>query len=267
MKSCIYEGRVSHRRFSPRRHSFDQKLFLMYLDLAEVDQVFRGRWAWSAKRPALAWLRRRDHMGPTDENLEKSVRDFVERKTGSRPFGPIRLLTHLRYFGFVMNPVSFYFCFSEDECLQHVVAEVNNTPWGEQHCYLLEPAHFSPAEKNNREVTRKEFHVSPFLPMDMLYRWNIRMDEGGLKIGIQNDSAGKRMLTVAMKLKKQEINARNLNRVLWRYPFMTARVFLNIYWQAFILWWKKTPFFPHPKRSSHRNVNLAPLQESSKESA
>ena len=267
MNSCIYEGRVSHRRYSPRQHSFDQNLFLMYLDLAELSQVFRRHWAWSERRPALAWLRRQDHMGPTDECLAESVRKFVESKTGDRPSGPIRLLTHLRYFGFVMNPVSFYFCFSADECLQHVVAEVNNTPWGEQHCYLLDPAHCCPQEEDGRKLTRKEFHVSPFLPMDMTYRWDIRLNEGSLNIGIQNYTGEQKMLSVAMHLKKREISAKNLNRVLWRYPFMTASVFLNIYWQAFILWWKKTPFFPHPGQSTRGDVKLASFQKSSKESA
>lgn len=264
MNSCIYEGQVSHRRFSPRRHSFDQKLFLMYLDLSEVGHLFRGRWAWSARRPALAWLRRRDHMGPHSEKLEESVRNFVESKTGSRPAGPIRLLTHLRYFGFVMNPVSFYFCFSADECLQQVVAEVNNTPWGEQHCYLLEPVHFSPAAGESRQIIRKEFHVSPFLPMEMFYRWNICLDDNSLKIGIRNFSAKQRMLSVSMQLHRREMTARNLNRVLWRFPFMTTRVFLNIYWQAFILWCKKMPFFPHPNRAPKLDVHLDSLQDSTK---
>ena len=186
MKSCIYEGRVSHRRFSPKRHSFDQKLYMLYLDLSELDRVFNGRWAWSTKRPALAWLRRSDHLGPATEDLDVSVRNFVESKSGARPDGPIRLLTHLRYFGFIMNPVSFYFCFSADQRLQHVVAEVNNTPWGEQHCYLLEPAHFAPPAGQSRKLSEKDFHVSPFLPMEMFYRWNISLQDDSLKIGIRN---------------------------------------------------------------------------------
>ncbi len=267
MKSCIYEGRVSHRRFSPKRHSFDQKLYMLYLDLSELDHVFSGRWAWSAKRPALAWLRRSDHLGPAREDLDVSVRNFVESKSGSRPDGPIRLLTHLRYFGFIMNPVSFYFCFSADQRLQHVVAEVNNTPWGEQHCYLLEPAHFAPPAGQSRKLSEKDFHVSPFLPMEMFYRWNISLQNDSLKIGIQNSTAQQRMLSVSMQMNRREMTARNLNSVLCRYPFMSARVFLNIYWQALLLWWKKTPFFPHPNRASKLKINLGSLHESSKESA
>jgi DUF1365 family protein len=98
---------------APVPHAFSYRMFMLFLDLAELPKVFEGRWLWSARRTALARFRRADHVGDPDQPLDDAVRDLVHAETGSRPTGPIRLLTHLRYFGFVFNPVSFYYCYDE----------------------------------------------------------------------------------------------------------------------------------------------------------
>ena len=103
----------------------------MYLDLAELPGVFDPHLLWSARRAAVAWFRREDHLGDPAKPLDECVRDEVQRQTGIRPDGPVRLLTNLRYFGYVMNPVSYYYCFHKStNRLQTVLAEVHNTPWG-----------------------------------------------------------------------------------------------------------------------------------------
>jgi DUF1365 family protein len=142
LNSAIYTGQLRHRRFAPRAHEFSYPLFMMYVDLSELDEVFRGRWLWSVKRPALARLRRADYLpdcgGNAQGPLDQAVRDRVQFETGSRPRGPIRMLTHLRYFGIGMNPVTFYYCFDRDDTkVETIVAEITNTPWKERHTYVL----------------------------------------------------------------------------------------------------------------------------------
>jgi DUF1365 family protein len=169
MQSCIYAGSVRHRRFSPVANEFRYGIFMMYLDLGELDHLFDGYWFWSARRAAPAWFRRADHYGDPRQPLDQSIRELVERATGERPAGSIRLLTHLRHFGYCFNPVSFYYCLDAGGAISHVVMEVNNTPWGETHCYVLpRPAHGSSGPL--RFEFDKAFHVSPFLPMDMRWR-------------------------------------------------------------------------------------------------
>ena len=129
---ALYFGVVRHRRFDAVRHSFATRLYFAYLDLDELDAAFRGRFWWSARRPAPMWFRRADYFGPPDVPLADAVRDAVAARTGRRPDGPVRVLTHLRAFGYVFNPVSFYYCFDRDERLQAVLAEITNTPWGER---------------------------------------------------------------------------------------------------------------------------------------
>jgi uncharacterized protein len=133
--TCFYEGTVRHRRWTPVRHEFRFRLFLVYVDLAELDSVFGRHGIWSTRAPALAWFRRADHLGDPEEPLDQSVRELVLSRLGFTPDGPIRLLTHFRYGGFPMNPVSLYYCLDRrGEDVAAVVAEVSNTPWNERHC-------------------------------------------------------------------------------------------------------------------------------------
>jgi DUF1365 family protein len=249
MHSCLYVGQVRHRRFAPREHTFSYTLFQLYLDLDELDQVFRKRWLWSARRPNLAWFRRRDHMGEPGQPLAQSVRELVEAKTGRRPTGPIRLLTHLRYFGIGFNPVSFYYCFDEaGREVQTVVAEVNNTPWGERHCYVLDETANTGTMAKKRYEIEKQFHVSPFMDLAMRYRWRLSRPGDRVLVHIENEKNGAKIFDATLRLRREEISAASLARILIRFPFITAKVLLAIYYEAWRLWRKKIPVAPHPPR-------------------
>jgi DUF1365 family protein len=254
MHSALYIGQLNHRRFAPRSHAFSYGLFMVYLDLAELDQVFRGRWLWSVRRFALARFRREDHLGDPAVPLDRAVRDLVERETGAAPRGPIRLLTHLRYLGYCFNPVSLYYCYGSDgESLETVVAEVNNTPWGERHCYVL-PVPAAGGQPPLRFTFDKCFHVSPFMPAAIRYDW--RLVPPGEKLSVYmgcfesraaNDGKGDlKLFDATLRLNRREISAATLARALLRFPWMSAQVILGIYWQALRLWLKRVPVYDHP---------------------
>lgn len=246
MDSCIYEGRVRHSRNTPAEHSFDYRLFLMYLDLAELPALFERRWFWSASRPALARFRRSDHVGPGDEPLDVSVRNLVESETGRRPDGPIRLLTNLSYFGYCFNPVSFYYCFDRGgKTVEAIVAEVNNTPWGETDTYVLR---CDPAKRSWRFAPEKKMHVSPFMPMDIDYRWALSAPADKLAVYMANSKNGNKIFDATMALERREITGRTLAGVLLRFPLMTFKVITAIHWEALRLWLKRCPFYEHPAK-------------------
>jgi DUF1365 family protein len=227
-------------------HEFRYGLFMVYLDLAELDRVFNGRWLWSTRRSAVARFDRRDHMGDEHQPLDESVRDLVQEQTGTRPAGPIRLLTHLRYFGYCFNPVSFYYCFAADgETLQHIVAEVNNTPWGERHCYVL-PTAETPGPY--RFEFGKKFHVSPFMPMDLTYDWRFARPSQNLSVHMENLRDGEKIFDATLNLDRREVRGSTLARALVAYPLMTAKVLAAIHWQALKLWLKRCPVYTHPEK-------------------
>jgi len=256
--SCLYEGRVRHRRRRPVEHAFEFPLYMVYLDLGELPDLFSGSWLWSAERPALAWFRRRDHLGDPDLPLDRCVRDLVEAETGRRPRGPVRLLTHPRTAGFAMNPVSFYYCFdARGESLEAVVAEVTNTPWGERHCYVVTGGR-SAGSSALRARCPKDFHVSPFLGMDLHYVWTLRAPGRrlGLRIAVQGPE-GAPLFEAALGLRRRELTVGARTRALLRYPWMTAQVFAGIYWQALRLRLLGVPFHPHP-RSGEAALEASP---------
>lgn len=254
--SAIYEGVVRHRRLRPRSHEFEFPLFMMYLDLAELPHVLDGRLLWSARRPAVARFRRSDYLSPAAEPLEDSVRAEVEAHTGRRPRGRIGLLTHLRYFGYCFNPVSFYFCQGESGT-ESIVAQITNTPWKERHSYVLDGR---AAEVSRNGVKRfrfeKTFHVSPFMAMEQSYDWSFTEPGESLLIHMnQSDGEGK-LFDATLTMSRREISGAGLASVLLRYPLMTARVIARIYFEALRLRLKGVPVVPHPGRAKRNDSEV-----------
>lgn len=292
LASGIYRGEVRHRRESPAVHDFTFPMFMMYLDLAELGHVFEGALGWSTRGPAPAWFRRADYLdGEVVEDdgrpvgLDEAVRRRVERATGRRPDGPIRMLTHLRYFGYIFNPVTFYYCFDgRGEAVRTIVAEITNTPWGERHAYVLDGSRdlmgtstgaAGTGARAQRFKFDKQFHVSPFLPMDIDYDWSFSRPGDELDVamvlrrfggpasaeGPGESAAGpppkrSRVFTATMHLRREEISPAALGRTLARYPFLTLRVIARIHFEAARLWLKRVPVHPHPRRMPARGAAI-----------
>jgi DUF1365 family protein len=222
---------------------------MMYLDLDELDTVFKGRWFWSTTRAAIARFKRENHTGPADQPLAESVRDLVETETGRRPTGPIRLLTNLSYYGYCFNPVSFYYCFDEaGENVETTVCEVTNTPWGERDLYVLPASQGRSRGRAQQFTDQKKLHVSPFMPMDMRYDWSFTEPRARLTVHMVNSREGERVFDASLLLDRAEISGWSLARVLTVFPFMTVKVMAAIHWEALKLWLKRCPVYVHPNK-------------------
>jgi DUF1365 family protein len=255
MHSAIYAGSVRHRRFAPVENAFRYRLFFMYLDLAELPSLFRSHRLWSVGRPNLAWFRRADYLGDPQLPLDQSVRRLVRARLGTEPGGPVRMLAHLRYFGYCFNPVTFYYCFNaSDTDVDVIVAEINNTPWLERHPYVFGAQHNEHSVPYWRRYRfRKEFHVSPFMDMNIDCDWRFRVPGRRLNVHMVNFEGGRRIFDATLDLRRREISTAQLSKVLIQYPLMTAKVTAMIYWQALRLYRKGAPFYPHPAKRGQRS--------------
>ncbi|MGF1528767.1 MAG: DUF1365 domain-containing protein [Candidatus Competibacterales bacterium] len=246
--SALYRGYLYHRRLEPRLHAFRYPLFMVYLDLAEVEQALRPRWLWrvGTKGFAVARFCRTDHFGDPEVPLATCVRNQIEDTLGRRPTGPVRLLTHLRYWGYCFNPISVYYCFAEDGVtLDAWLLEVTNTPWGERQCYVL--------DARGAEATvsfAKTLHVSPFMPMALRYTWRGPAPAAHLRAHINVFRGDALQFSAALALERRPLTLQSGVATLARFPWMTARVIAAIYGQALWLWLKGIPVPPPPPSPS-----------------
>lgn len=234
MNSAIYRGHVRHRRFTPVDHQFSYDLFMLLIDLDELPllkEVGINEGKFSAASFCTA-----DYLGGGEIKMRAQAR--IAALTGEQLTGRVMLLTQLRYFGCSFNPVNFYYLYDDQDRLRWMLAEVRNTPWNERYTYAVKP--------EGSETTQKSFHVSPFNPLDMVYHWRLSAPGKSLSVHIENHRTGK-VFDATLHLRYQSLNQKNLRHHLWRFPLTTVRTALAIYWQAWKLWRKGTPVYPHPE--------------------
>lgn len=242
--SCIYEGTIRHRRAAPATE-FTHPIALCFVDLEELSSLLGGRLL--ARGPGVLRFRRRDYLGDPAVPLDAAVRDRVATLTGSRPAGPIRLLTQLRSFGQCFNPVSFYYCLdAAGERVDSVLAEVTNTPWGERHAYALTRANQGPPTLITGSFT-KELHVSPFMGMDHVYEARATEPADTLSVHIASLRGGETTFDATLGLERRELTRSAVARLGVRYPFATARTLALIYGHAIGLKLAGARVHPHPQ--------------------
>lgn len=256
MHSCLYEGAVAHHRRDPVTHRFRYGLVLAYLDLDELSELVGPGRVLSGSKWSAACFRREDRLFDPTQTLEAEVRQTISEAINEEPTGPIRVLTQLRWFGYYFSPLNLYYVFdAASEQVEHVLAEVNNTPWNERHAYVLTGADRKNSSNEMRFGHAKAFHVSPFMSLDGEYRWRLSEPGDDLRVSLARRAPGERSFDANLVLRRTPLTRASLRRAAFRYPLMTAQVISAIYYQAFKLWWKACPYYPHP---------TAPLAESSR---
>ncbi len=271
-ESCLYVGWVRHRRLSPIEHRFSYPLFMCFLDLDDVREELGKRWFCSYESRNIVSFRCADYYQPSaggqhnlkePSQLKAHIIQSVQADANNHQLAipnitKVCLLTNLRYFNFVFNPVTFYYCYDEDMKLCAVAAEITNTPWDERHIYIMHVGHsatnvqYTDKGKGRHSFGfQKAFHVSPFNPMSMDYRWVF--GEPGQQCfvhmtclaGSAEHSGRHRHFDASLRLQRRSI--KDFGKVMIQFPVMCVSVLSRIYWQAFKLWLKRAPFYDHPK--------------------
>ena len=249
MYSSLYFGEVRHQRKSPKKHAFKYSVFMCHLFLDEINEVFKKRWFWSKNRSNLSSFYRKDYHRPEEENLSLAVRSTMSKQLGHSVEGPVSIITHLRTFGYCFNPVSFYYCWNKEKTKPHaLMAEITNTPWHERYskCFSLQ----NEGAQKSIHGFKKEFHVSPFIGMEIDYDWRFHGPAERFKVDMILREDQKVIFNAHLDLQQKTLNSTNLTWALIRFPLLTFRITFGIYWQALLLRLKGCRFYPHPKNST-----------------
>jgi len=242
MNSCLYECSVMHHRLAPKEHHFRYNIFMFALDLDEIDEIARRVPLFGRNRPNLYAFRDRDHLtlpGGETGTTRENVIEFLARHRIQFPGnGRITLITLPRVFGYIFNPVSFYFCHDGNGAPLCAVVEVGNT-FGELKPYLLrEPT----GENLFHLVTPKHFYVSPFSALDLAFDFKLRVPGEQLEIHIDDREGDRPVLLSALTGKRAPLTTAQLVWFTLKYPLITLRVIFLIHWHALLLWARRLPW-------------------------
>ena len=233
MRSALYTGTLVHARSEPRRNVFRYPVAYWLVDLDELPELERRLRLVSVNRRNVVTLRDRDHFDGTLP-LKEAVRRFARDPGIAR----VLCLTQLRVFGYVFNPVSFYWCYREDGELACMIAELNNT-FGERLPELLPGGSL-------RYEHDKRLHVSPFFGLEQRYRYAFSEPGQSVYARIEVHENGRMPLHAVLAGSRRELTNANVLRFLGRYPLMPLQVIGLIHWQALKLYLRGVPFHRKP---------------------
>ncbi len=264
--ASVCRGTVSHCRLMPRRHHFRYPVSYVWLDPDRPDELCGAHPLWSSRRPAPARFRRRDYGASTTGALGDQVRDELEAVVGRRPSGEVRLLTQVRRWGWLFNPISVFVAWDADpDTPVGVVLEVTNTPWKERDRYVL-AVHPDESGGAGALVGRvpKTLHVSPFLDEEYEYVVHLSAladDALSIEIDVVPVGSDQPVLLTGLQVDREPATRASLGRALVTNVVPTHRLSLGIHVQALQLWLKRVPFVPHP--SKRAQVGHPPVQKRS----
>jgi hypothetical protein len=253
MEPALYSGTLRHRRFRPAGHEFTYPVMMAFLDVDRIPELMRvsplasyNRWNWTS-------FSDRDHFGDPRVPLRRRLERDAARHGITLPGGPIFLLTHLRYFGYCFNPVSFYYCYDRQDRLELMMAEVSNT-FGDSQNYWLWEANEQPTANAKRYQCPKVLHVSPFMKMELDYTFVFTPPGDSLVAHMNTVDNGDTFFDATLTLEREPWTAAALHRGLLRFPWMTLKVITAIHLEAMKLYFKKLRFYPSPAHGYRRPI-------------
>lgn len=243
LRSAILKGTIFHERVKPTRHQFSYPTAQWWLALDELEQTHQQSRLFSTKGFAPLWFKRSDYLRGSDGSLSDAVLEKASELAAEPLTGRVYFLGNLRTFGLYFSPINCYFIEQTEGEYRYMLAEVSNTPWNERHYYLV--------DLNGPLEHPKAFHVSPFNPVEMEYKWRLKppLNQPNHSSLIYLEARrGEREFIASMRLKRVELNSNSILRVLLRYPVNTLTTLVAIHWHALRLWIKRTPIYDHPNK-------------------
>ena len=232
MNSCLYECTIMHDRHSPKRYKFSHKIFMFYLDLDELPQLSGFSWLLGYNQHRAYDFRDQDHITAGFSSIKDNIRAYLKTQGMERQVHRIQLMTNVRTFGYIFNPVSFYFCFDKENDPVCVVTEIGNT-FGELKYFYLGPEKKSAKAFSDQQV--KYYYISPFTDLDNQLDFRIQVPDERLNIIIDTSKNGEKFFWSSMTGPRKHLTTANLLWYTIKYPWVTLKVIFLIHWHAAML--------------------------------
>ncbi|MEI7498141.1 MAG: DUF1365 domain-containing protein [Candidatus Falkowbacteria bacterium] len=263
MNSCFYFSKLYHERFSPKKNSFKYGIYLSYLDLDELADLQKTNYLFNYNKKNILSFWDDDHFTflnntsaeaiiIANENNHFDVQKYKNKNTKERikilakelgldfEIEKVFLLTNLRNFGYVFNPVSFYYCFDKNGVFRVLFSEINNTFLDQKMYYMVID---DASQKSFTSRQRKNYYISPFISYENDLRWRFNLPQDDLIMNIDSLDGETIILKTNLIGQRKEFNNKNLSWAQLRYPLMTIFVIILIHFQAIKLFFKKIPYY------------------------
>ena len=235
--SCLYLGRVIHKRFKPKKHFFKYRVFSFYLNLDEIDKIDKEIPFFSYNKFNLISFYDKDHGERDGSSLKKWIKKKLNQAGLFKKIERVNLLCYPRIFGYVFNPLSIFFVYGKASSLIAIMYEVKNT-FGEQHTYIFKT-------NNNKMIINncnKKFHVSPFMDLNSTYNFKVLKPGKRLSVIIDQRDANGKLLFASQDGQKVDLSAKNLLISYLKHPLMTFKIISAIHFEALRLLLKRIRF-------------------------
>lgn len=231
MKSQIFQGNIMHTRLKPVKHSFAYPVYFLSLDLSELDELDKSLWLFGYNKIKLISIHDQDYLSETQGSIYTKIISLLSEKNCSDNINSIKLITVPRYFNYVFNPVSFFYCFRADNSLRCVVVEINNT-YGETHLYILEQQSKPIGNYFAHYTIKKDFFVSPFNDLKGDYQFLFSQNNNQIDISINLIKEDSQVFATRLWGKGVNLDSSNLLQTIFKYPFDTILTIPRITWEA-----------------------------------
>lgn len=240
LRSALYVGSVSHHRLTPKRHALRHRVYWLLLDLTELPTLNTKLKLFSHNGMNLTSFYNRDHGDGTNKSLLEQVRAHLREAAINDTGVSVQLLCMPRVAGYDFNPLSVYFCSNAQGVLVAIIYEVNNT-FGGRHSYVIPTSIRATADQSSdivRQSCDKAFYVSPFMDLDMNYRFRTRVPSDKVTVSVQARKNERAVINTSLVGHRRELNDLNLFRLAATHPVLPMKVSGAIYWHALKLWWR-----------------------------
>ncbi len=241
----ILFGHVMHKRLFPKVNQFKYKIYYLSLPLSKINQGIENKY-FKTNRWGLLSFYNKDHGQRDNSAPQEWVQNILHEHDIDKADGEITLITMPRVFGYVFNPVSFWYCYDKNKALRAVICEVNNT-FGETHSYIC--AHEDQSEIKNDDIFigKKAFHVSPFIERDGYYNFQFINTEHKISVTINLfDANDRKLLLTNITGELSPLSKNNCKKAFFAYPLITFKSIFLIHWQAMKLLWKRVVYIHKP---------------------